>query len=479
MEQGFATPKIHYDLARWLEQRWKEGDTRLLLMAFRSFGKSTIVGLFSAWLLLFNPNLRIMVLAAESNLARKMVRNCRKIIEKHPLTFNLIPDHVDQWAADRFTVKRTQELRDPSVLAAGVTMNITGCRADIIIYDDVEVPNTSDTPDKRENLRERLDESRFILTPNGTQLFVGTPHHYFSIYADQPREEIGEERAYLQDYKRYFQPILNQNGQSVWPEHLTQKAIDLLKTQSGPNKFAAQMMLQPVNIKDSRLDVSKLNFYEDTLDYHEAQGQPLVKLLEKNIVSAQAWWDPAFGKTQTKTKGDNSVCAIIFGDDEGHLYLHHLEYIKLTHQDKKNEAAAQCKIIAGLARQYYLPSITIETNGLGKFLPELLRNEIAKQKIPCAVIEHCARQNKETRILEAFDARLAARALSVHQSVKQTPFMTEMMDWQASGHNKDDGLDAVAGAISQEPIRLKRSYFAARQNWQGSKMIQAPSDFKV
>jgi len=134
--------------------------------------KSTIVGLFCAWLLLLNPNLRILVLAAESTLASKMVRSCRKIIEKHPLTKGLVPDSPDQWARDRFTVSRNKELRDPSVMAAGVTMNITGARADVIIYDDVEVPNTSDTPAKREDLRERLSESNFILTPKGTQVFV-------------------------------------------------------------------------------------------------------------------------------------------------------------------------------------------------------------------------------------------------------------------------------------------------------------------
>ena len=477
MEQGYNTPKIHYDLARWLEQAWKNGDRRLLLMAFRSFGKSTIVGLFVAWLLLLNPNLRILVLAAESTLARKMVRSTRKIIEKHPLTRSLLPDSPDQWASDRFTVKRPRELRDPSVMAAGVTMNITGARADVIIYDDVEVPNTSDTADKRENLRERLGESNFILTPNGTQLFVGTPHHYFSIYANEPRTEIGEEEIYLSHFKRYVQPILDSNNNSVWPEQFNNEAIKLLRQQSGPNKFAAQMMLQPVNVKDSRLDVSKLNFYDDDLEYSEAQQQAVLNLMDQKIISASAWWDPAFGSV----KGDNSVLAIIFTDEAGHHYLHHIEYIKLTEKDEGNEARAQCKIIAGLAKKYHLPAIALETNGIGKMLPSLLREELATQKIPCAVLEQHNTRNKETRILEAFDVVLAARALSVHESVKQTPFLLEMMDWQptkSGGH--DDGLDAVAGALSLEPVRIKRSYFSSRQSWKNTqKTIQANTDFIV
>jgi len=157
--QNLSTPDIHLDICSWLEQRWQQGDKELLLMAFRSAGKSTLVGLFAAWLLYRQPDLRILVLAAEGTLAKKMVRNVKRIIERHPLTPNLKPERADQWASDRFTVKRMMELRDPSMLARGMTSNITGSRADIIICDDVEVPSTCDSAEKREGLREKLARS--------------------------------------------------------------------------------------------------------------------------------------------------------------------------------------------------------------------------------------------------------------------------------------------------------------------------------
>lgn len=233
-EQKYTTPSIHYNIVEWLETSWNTGQKRLVLLAFRACGKSTLVGLYSAWLLWQDPDLRILVLAADSSLACKMVRSIKKIIEKHPLTTHLKPTKTDQWAADRFTINRQRELRDPSVLAAGVTMNITGSRADVIIYDDVEVPNTSDSPDKRENLRDRLRESNFILSPNGLQLYIGTPHSYFSIYAKTPRAEIGEEEIFLNNFNRYELPILDAENNSVWPEHYTNKDIELLRLQSGP-----------------------------------------------------------------------------------------------------------------------------------------------------------------------------------------------------------------------------------------------------
>ena len=143
--QGLSTPAHHRRIARWLDQRVVAGDRRLLLMAFRGSGKSTMVGLFCAWWLHREPDARILVLAADQALAGKMVNQVRRIIERHPLCEQLLPDGEDAWAADRFTVSRSAVLRDPSMLAQGLTGNITGARAEMIICDDVEVAGNCDT----------------------------------------------------------------------------------------------------------------------------------------------------------------------------------------------------------------------------------------------------------------------------------------------------------------------------------------------
>lgn len=164
--QGQMTPDLHLEIAAWLNERWEEGDRRLVMLVFRNAGKSTLVGIFCAWLLLHAPDLRILVLAAEHDLARKMVRNVKRIIERHPLTRPLVPQRADHWAADQFTVRRQLTQRDPSLLARGIAANITGSRADVVICDDVEVPNTCATPNRRAELRQRLREIEYVLTPD-------------------------------------------------------------------------------------------------------------------------------------------------------------------------------------------------------------------------------------------------------------------------------------------------------------------------
>lgn len=102
--QGYETPDIHFVIAHWLEKCWREDRRRMLLMAFRASGKSTLVGLFAAWLLYRNPDLRILVLAADLPLAARMVRNVRRIVERHPLTAAIRPHRPDQWASDRLSL---------------------------------------------------------------------------------------------------------------------------------------------------------------------------------------------------------------------------------------------------------------------------------------------------------------------------------------------------------------------------------------
>jgi hypothetical protein len=175
------------------------------------------------------------------------------------------------------------------------------------------------------------------------------------------------------------------------------------------------------------------------------------------------------------------VFAITFADALGNLYLHRLIYMQRNDGDDTDEATRQCRIVANAAKENYLPSLSVEINGIGKFLPGLLRNEIARAKTPCVVKEISNTRSKDIRILEAFDAVLAARRLYVHESVLQTPFMMELQEWRPGnfrGH--DDGLDAVAGAIAQQPVRLPRMQGSGRHRWmKGAKTHKAQTDFEI
>jgi hypothetical protein len=435
------TPAIHRRIARWLMARRDAGDRRLLLMAFRGCGKSTLIGLWCAWLLLRNPSARILVVAADAPLATRMVATVRRILESHPLCAELLPDVPENWAADRFTVVRPGALRDPSMLAQGISGNITGARADIIICDDVEVAGNCDTPGKRAALRERLAELEFILTPGGTILFVGTPHCEESLYRDPKHED-----AFLRSYRRLVLPIMNAAGASA-----------SFGKRSG----------QALPAEAARLDPAALIRYAEEPEYREAGGRAELSLLGRRLVSGGGYWDPAYGRPGS---GDSSVLAACYADQEGNHFLHRLRYLTHDPDAAEDPATQQCRQVAHIARDLLLPVIRVETNGIGRFLPALLRRELAKAGAACAVVEQNNHRAKADRILGGLEPALAARRLHAHESVFRTRFPAEMAEWAPNVTGaRDDALDALAGCLLAEPVRLARAGPPPRAAyWRGS-----------
>lgn len=443
--QSLSVPKHHKKICSFLEKCHKDNETQVLLMAFRSSGKSTLIGLFCAWVLLISSDTRILILSADYELAKKMVRNIKRIIEKHPLTKGLKPAEKDQWASDRFTICRKSELRDPSVIARGLSANITGCRADLIICDDVEVPKTCETLTKRNDLRQKLSELDFILVPGGMQIYVGTPHTSETIYDTT-------ESGFLKGFKTFKLPILDEKGVSAWPERFPPEKIEALRKRAGNLKFLSQMLLKPVNLTESRFNTSSLIRYNENLIYTETNKTANLKLGERKLIAGCAWWDPAFGKS---SKSDHSVLACVFTDESGHYFIHDVVYLKVD--NAKESAASQCTQVADILSLYHIPTLFLETNGLGKFLPELMRTELKKRRMRCALLEQTATRQKQIRIIEALDAPLANGALFIHKRIEQTPFISEMKDWTPTASVHDDGLDAVAGCLLKLGVRRDNS----------------------
>ena len=66
----------------------------------------------------------------------------------------------------------------------GITGQLTGSRADLMILDDIEVPGNSMTELMREKLLQLCTEAESILTPKDDSriLFLGTPQTTFTVY---------------------------------------------------------------------------------------------------------------------------------------------------------------------------------------------------------------------------------------------------------------------------------------------------------
>ncbi|MDP2697576.1 phage terminase large subunit [Thalassospira sp.] len=459
---GLSTPGHHRRLAGWLEGCWCGGQRDLLVLAFRNSGKSTLIGLFCAWVLYGNADLRILVLAADLELAKKMVRNVKRIIERHPLLARLVPGRAADWGAERFTVNRPGELRDPSMQAVGIGGNITGSRADLVICDDVEVPKTCDSVHKRHELREKLGEIAYVLSPGGSQIYIGTPHSYYSIYADEARPETGEDAPFLAGFARFFLPVLDDAGQSAWPERFSPAKIADIRQRSGEAKFASQMMLVAGAGEEGEFDPARMHAYDAVPELLFANGEQRLMLAGRRMVSASCHFDPSFGSAN----GDGAVIAALYVCEQGEYWLQDIEYLRFdpAQVGVVDEASQLCAQAAHFLKIHQLPVVRVEKNGVGQFLPGILRRELKNVRWAASVVEYHESRNKDARIRDAFASVLGAGLLHAHRDIWKTPLIREMREWKPGGGGRDDGLDAVAGCLLAEPVRLPR---IARPAWEG------------
>ncbi len=173
---------VQYDLAKYLQH----GEKRMVIEAFRGVGKSWITSAYTVWLLLLNPQLNILVVSASKNRSDDFSTFTLRLIHEIPILAHLIPRDDQRQSKISFDVAPAAASHAPSVKSVGISGQLAGSRADLIVADDVEVPNNSMTQGMRDRLSEAVKEFDAILKPNGRIVYLGTPQTQESLYNKLP-----------------------------------------------------------------------------------------------------------------------------------------------------------------------------------------------------------------------------------------------------------------------------------------------------
>lgn len=173
---------VQFDIAQFIQN----GPRRRGVMAFRGVGKSFVAGAYCAHKLLLDPQKKILVVSASKDRADAFSIFVKRLITEMPELQHLQPQEGQRQSNLAFDVGPATNDQSPSVKSVGITGQITGSRADLIIPDDCESLNNSATHDQRQKLSERVREFDAVLKPDGEVLYLGTPQTEFSIYNDLP-----------------------------------------------------------------------------------------------------------------------------------------------------------------------------------------------------------------------------------------------------------------------------------------------------
>jgi len=169
-----------YDISQFIAT----GPDRICVQAFRGVGKSFLTAAYALWELWKDPQKKILVVSATKIRADDFSTFLMRLILEVPMLRHLRPREGQRASKISFDVGPATADQSPSVKSVGITGQLTGSRADIIISDDVEVVSNSATADMREKLIALTKEYSAILKPlpSSRIIFLGTPQTEDSIY---------------------------------------------------------------------------------------------------------------------------------------------------------------------------------------------------------------------------------------------------------------------------------------------------------
>tara|TARA_B110000444_G_scaffold254719_1_gene287717 strand:+ start:1574 stop:3202 length:1629 start_codon:yes stop_codon:yes gene_type:complete len=247
--------KIQYDIANFIQS----GDQRSIVEAFRGVGKSWITSAYVCHQLLLNPQINILVVSASKSRADDFSTFTLRLINEMPILNHLIPSESQRQSKISFDVKPARASHQPSVKSLGITGQLAGSRADLIVADDVEVPNNSMTQGMRDKLSESVKEFEAIIKPKGRILFLGTPQTEQSLYnaltergyklkiwtARYPTETQLKSLTFhlseqIKDELKADKTLI---GQSTDPKRFTNEDLADREASYGRSGFALQFML--------------------------------------------------------------------------------------------------------------------------------------------------------------------------------------------------------------------------------------------
>ena len=511
--------RAQYAIADYLQF----GPKRLQIQAFRGVGKSWITGAFVLWTLFNDPEKKIMIISASKERADNMSIFLQKLIIETPWLSHLRPKSDDsRWSRISFDVNCSPH-QAPSVKSVGITGQLTGSRADLMILDDIEVPGNSLTETMREKLLQLTTEIESILTPKDDSriCILGTPQTTFTVYrklAERSYKPFVWPARYPRKVSQYEGLLAPQlvadidNGAESWevtdPDRFADD--DLLEREAamGRSNFMLQFMLdtslsdaEKFPLKMADLIVTSVNptTAPDSIIWCSDPSNVIKELPTVGLpgdyfyspMRIQGEWHPyqeTICSVDPSGRGTDETAAAFISQRNGFLYLHKMCAYRDGYSDNTLlDILRHCK-------KYQVQKLVIETNFGDGIVAELFKKHLQQTKQAIDVEEVRANVRKEDRIIDALEPVLNQHRLIVDRSVIDWDYKSNkdeapekrllyMLFYQMSRMCKekgavkhDDRLDALAQGVkyftdcmsisAQEAVNQRK-----REDW--NDMLQA------
>lgn len=155
----------HGDMIKALEAPTKR---KLVVMPRGTLKSSVGVVAYSMWLLINNPNLRIMIDSEVYKNSKNFIREIKAICASKTFIELFNNWEGPTWTEGELIISaRTRMIKEPSIVAAGISTIKVGQHYDVILCDDLNSNNNSLTPEGCEKVWAHYQMLTSILEPDG------------------------------------------------------------------------------------------------------------------------------------------------------------------------------------------------------------------------------------------------------------------------------------------------------------------------
>ena len=450
-EIGLPAPTpIQLDMANVLQNPPSD---RYIIQGFRGVAKSFLTCAYAVWLLWKNPLLKILITSASKDRADANAIFIRKIINTLDFLECLRLSSEDKLTGLRdtqnlFDVKGAIPDISPSIKSVGITGQITGTRADVLISDDVEVPSNSATPTQRDKLSEAVKEYDAILKPNGQIIYLGTPQNEASLYNSL------QERGYLTMIWTVMYPkdkterdfygdklapyIANRfdsdpdkyAGRPTEPSRFNEEEIEKRRLSYGKAGFALQFMLNTSLSDYDKYPLKVSDFIVEELDNNETSrkwvwgSSPTLRINDVPCVALRGdyFYMPFSRSPETMAytgtvmsidgsgRGSDLTAYAVVKFINGYLCVMDIGGYTEGYEDTTLNA------LANKAKFWNVNDVVVEANFGDGMLTKLL-TPVFNRIYPCGIQEVKHSKQKELRIIDTLEPLLMQHRVILNKSV--------------------------------------------------------------
>ena len=436
--------RAQYAIADYLQN----GPKRLQIQAFRGVGKSWITGAFVLWTLFNDPERKIMIISASKERADNMSIFLQKLIIETPWLEHLQPKSDDsRWSRISFDVACSPH-QAPSVKSVGITGQLTGSRADLMILDDIEVPGNSMTELMREKLLQLCTEAESILTPKDDSriMYLGTPQTVFTVYrklAERNYRPMVWPSRYprknkLSQYENLLAPQIQDDldsGALEWdctdPDRFDNEDLIEREASMGRSNFMLQFQLDTSLSDAEKFPLKMADLVVTSVNPTKApesvvwcsdpsnviKDLPTVGLPGDYFYSPMQLvgeWTPyteTICSVDPSGRGSDETTAAYLSQKNGFLYLHEMRAYRDGYSDN-----TLLDILRG-CNKYNATTLLIESNFGDGIVAELFKKHIQQTKQQIFIEETRANVRKEDRIIDSLEPVINQHRLILNRSV--------------------------------------------------------------